>query len=803
MKRLFVVTLLLIIALLFASCNSYDVEGKPEVAANPAKQVFAYYPWGAGEEITDPIEDPDKDENPVNDEDPVDEPDEDEIIDVDDDVIEPVDEDDEISDESTDDETVITLLSDGNVQPELGQLESTNQSQEFEVINRGVTGELKIRKINLLDPKFRLISEENGHPQAYRDLFKIQISKTEKGITKPGFNDKTLSFDNTDAEEGEYIAPLCPLDIDNASKCKSFDEKEYNTRFRILLTYNQNAAERLMQNPPQETEYNPQTGQDDLKFRVSGDFWIEVCTNDPTKEKSDTCGPNATSYLIQVTRQPNPPPKPLIKVDYMNTVGGPGSYRNIRDRVSLNLSRTCVSDPDNPSQCLANWEQRYYIKYKWEMRESPTPFLPESQLRLPDTSGLPGQWIPDSGRDNPKRAEFTGLMVTPRRYADANPDYSESRCTECGNEPTDDTDEFFANKLSEFLSCRQRFCEKNRTRFYKINIQAETVDKDTDLVSETADLTAVPKIIPQARVIAQLTWDKGYKTETEAASDTPGTKIDLDLHLIKRTSLEAQESERNWPIKEGLMCTYEIPEGWDMNCFDPENEKYCRHDDCYFADQGAEKVGLQETIAWNATYDYDNQHGGGNFESPEVIGLGPIEKEGALHIYDDEYIVVVGYSYCQTNNMPGYDTCCNPALPGCTGKGEAYEVNARVDIIVDGVDAPRSARTISGTEVRPADKYSVTSREFVIRPEEWHVVSVIKWDNTLPPPETNPEYKGDAIVADVPMPDHDIESNASGYKRCKFHVSHCELVPIWIPEDYYSFVEALNTDSVNKIAECY
>ena len=287
----------------------------------------------------------------------------------------------------------------------------------------------------------------------------------------------------------------------------------------------------------------------------------------------------------------------------------------------------------------------------------------------------------------------------------------------------------------------------------------------------------------------------------------PGTKIDLDLHLIKKVSVEAA-GERNWPIKDGLMCGLEQSQGMGdtINCYDSQNEIYCRHDDCYFADQGGEST--EETIAWNATYDYDNKHGGGNFESPETIGLGPIEKDGALHIDNDEYLVVVGYSYCTTRmyDDSSYDTCCNPAEPGCTGKGEGYGVTARVDIMVDGVDAPRKAREISGSEVRPADNYSMTSKEFVINPGEWKVVSVVKWDNSLPPPDTNPNYEGDGIVTDIAMTDHEIETDASSYKRCNWDVSHCRLVPIWNEEDYYNFVNSPQTEGDETgptIGTCY
>jgi hypothetical protein len=42
-------------------------------------------------------------------------------------------------------------------------------------------------------------------------------------------------------------------------------------------------------------------------------------------------------------------------------------------------------------------EQKYYIKYKWEMEESPTPLLEDSQINLPDSNGS-GKWIIDISR---------------------------------------------------------------------------------------------------------------------------------------------------------------------------------------------------------------------------------------------------------------------------------------------------------------------------------------------------------------------------------------------------------------------
>ena len=826
MKKLLMVTLLLLLASVFVSCNSYDVEGKPEVASNPAKKVFAYYPWGDNSSQQEvPDNQTGNDDETTPDEEVADNEVPDEVVD------ETQEPDDTVVDEDPDtaipdDDTTIvfkaegetaddTDATDGNEPPADNTTDSTEDLTEiFEIYNRGVTGELKIAEINILDPDGNAIEEIDNN--TYKQLFKMQIQEINNGIASTendAWGPKLLTFNNLEADDANRIASLCPLDPNKNGECKeSFSTTKYNANFKILLTYSKSAAETLKDNPP-------------ANLKLAGDFAIEICTNDTGKDKSSTCPNGTSSYKIQITRQPNKPPKPIIHVTFDYTTGGPMSYRNIKDEVSMNLTDTCVSDPEKPSECLANWSDRYYIKYKWEMKQSPTPLREESTLELPDYSeGKAGQWLPDvGGSNNPKRAEFTGLMVTPRRYPEENPDYNESTCeTECGSEPANIDDKFYFMDLSNFLLCRQKYCEKTKTRYYKVNIQAETVDKETDLVSDTAEVTVVPKIIPQARVVAQLTWVEGFKTKTEAGSDKEGTKVDLDIHLIKRSSLEA--GTWNYTPTDGVMCTNQQYEGMDYSPTDdldsdgkPDYEEFYRHDDCYFADQGLEIINNQtitETIAWNATFDLDNTWGGNNYENPETIGLGPIEdKDGDgkpdKQIMNDQYLVVVGYSYCTPKDFADstWDTCCDPSdTENCNGDGSAYEVHARVDILIDGFEAARDERTQNGNVIRPADNFSETSKLFTIKPDEWKVIAAIKWDNSLPGPESNPSYEGDAIVSDVAMTDEDIEIDASNYQTCKFDVTLCELVPIWDEQSYYDFVDQKQNpadETSPTIGECY
>ena len=790
------------------SCNSYDVEGKPEIASNPAKKVFNYNPWekddssasqsgdnnsGENDDVTpaeNPEENDDADNNPgeVDDTENNENPTEGDDTDTNGTTVEGDD-----SDENADDEGEGAIHENGGFVVKSAKASNDEFiTENFEIYNRGVTGELKIRKINLLDPNGRLI--ESLDDADYKELFKMQIQKMEKGIAvQDSFGEKVLTFDNMSKEnEADHIASLCPL-IQDKKVCKDgFEKGKYNSSFTILLSYSGKAVKALKDKALSSDEY-----------KQSGDFSIEICTNDPTKGKTETCGNNSTSYRIQVTRQAPKPPKPIIHVTFEYPIQKPMSYRNIYDKVQMNLKETCVAKKDNPDECDPEWESKYYIKYKWEMTESPTPLLEESKLRLTESSSdSVGQWIPDDGvRDNPKRASFTGLMITPRKINEPNESYNEEECAKCGKEPTDNKDnpdKYFFKTLSDYLLCRQKYCEESRTKYYKVNIQAETVDKETDLVSDTADITIVPKIIPQARVVAQLTWKQGFKTKAESESKE-GAMIDIDIHMIKKNSLEA--SQYGFTPTEGVLGTSQRTADQEGACpyTLPECEKYWRHDDCSFSDQGLSEVEAGRTIQWHASLDIDNTWGGNNYETPETIGLGPIEdkdEDGVpdVPVIDDEYLLVVGYVGC-TSKYDGPNRCDETYA----GEDAVHEVDARVEIFIDGIEVPRDV-----TADRPADEYANATRNFKIKVNEWKAIAVVKWDNSLMPPENNPTYPGNAIVSDNTagsMGSYGITLDSQKHPVCTYDMSDAVLLPIWNASEYVKRVTEVDENG-GRIGTC-
>ena len=509
------------------------------------------------------------------------------------------------------------------------------------------------------------------------------------------------------------------------------------------------------------------------------------------------------SYAIPGTEyseaQKDLPPKPIIHVGFEYPIVPPMSYRNIYDKVQMNLKDTCVSDPGNPEQCLKDWESKYYIKYKWEMTESPSPLLEQSRLKLTDMDVSAGQWLPDDGRrDNPKRAEFTGLMITPVRYEEENKSFNENKCRECGEGPVYDAqnpEKFFFKTFSDYLICLQKYCEKTKTKYYKVNIQAETVDIATGATSETADITVVPRIIPQARVATQLSWKQGFKTRNDMDSKE-GVATDLNIHLIKKTSIEAT-AYGGFEHLDGLLGTRQRDNDNFCPIDDPECEAYWRHDDCHFGDQGItyDNIAPDGTIQWNASLDIDNFWGGGNYENPETIGLGPIadtdwDGELDIDIIDDQYLVVVNYGGCTSKYHDQIDRCD----PSYTGEDSAYEVDARVEILIDGDAAPRKAASD-----RPADSY--TSRYFKIKLNEWKVIAVIKWDNSLKSPATYPGWTGSAVVSDKKMEELGIEADPINYPVCTYDMADATLIPIWDAEEYRTYITTPNNNDI-VIGKC-
>ena len=388
-------------------------------------------------------------------------------------------------------------------------------------------------------------------------------------------------------------------------------------------------------------------------------------------------------------------------------------------------------------------------------------------------------------------------MITPVKYADANESYNEEACKKCGSEPSYDPqnpDKYFFMKLSEYLLCHQKSCEKTRTKYYKINIQAETVDKETDLVSDTTDITVVPKIIPQARVVAQLSWKQGFRTKAEM--DKEGVQTDLDIHLVKKTSIEAA-NDPAMTNKDGLLGTKQ-----KTNDNVSTDEEYNRHDDCSFGDQGltTDSIDASGTIQWHASLDIDNIWGGGNYENPETIGLGPIDDADGdgkpdVDVPDDQYLVVVGYVNCQSKYSDGFDRCDPNYNKDDTG---AYEVDAKVDILLDGDYAPRNA----GSD-RPADSYEATSQNFKIKYQEWKVVAVVKWDNSLKGPDSNPTWKGNAIVTDKKMEDQGITTDPVNHPVCSYDNSDAVLIPIWDAEAYKTYITTPNPETDVVLGECH
>ena len=488
----------------------------------------------------------------------------------------------------------------------------------------------------------------------------------------------------------------------------------------------------------------------------------------------------AGSYTVPGTPAPHAsvklPPEPIIHVEFKSPFEPPASYRNILDQIQMDLAGTCVSDPDAPGKCLKDWEKAYYIRYKWEMVETPTPLSYESQLTLVESEESTGTWIPDNGKKaDPKTASFRSLMITPRRdHKKSNPDYDAEKCSsECGSEPVDDGDRYFFRKISDYFICHQKYCEKSSAKYYKVNIQAETVDKETGFSGDTAEVTVVPKIIPQARVVAQLSWDQGFRTKAESESKE-GTNVDLDIHMIKRNSVEAHQY--GFDNKDGLLGTRRrTPDLDSCPVTLSECEKFWRHDDCSFNDPGFKDEALDgRTIQWHASLDIDNTWGGGNYQHPETIGLDPVPEDDILN---DQYLLVVGYVNCESKYSDGQDRCDT----GYSGKGKAYTVDAQVQIFVDGEEVPRQ-----GT----SDSYAATTRDFKISLNDWKVVAVVKWDS------------GNTIVTDIKMENEGVEIDPVHHPVCTYDNADAELIPIWDANAYVNHITTPNSETGMIIGTC-
>jgi hypothetical protein len=317
-------------------------------------------------------------------------------------------------------------------------------------------------------------------------------------------------------------------------------------------------------------------------------------------------------------------------------------------------------------------------------------------------------------------------------------------------------------------------------------------DSDSDSVPDTSTYTE------SHRVAVQLAWKQGFASRSEYERKE-GSLVDLDLHLVKMTSIEA--AKYNFQRKAGLLGTNYRSEDMDSCSMSrPECEQYWRHDDCSFADKGLEDAVGDRAIKWGAKFIFDNSWGGGgNYENPETIVMGPTDDEDGdglpdKVIMDDQYLVVVTYVNCESNYGDGNNRCDKTY----GSDDSVYEVDARVSIFVDGEEVPRQA----GSD-RPADHYYTTTKDFKIKLNEWKVVALIKWDGSLAGPELKPEYSGNAIVTDVSMAEYGIITDPVRHPVCVFDTSDAVLIPVWDPTTYRNYIEFPSSAGNKAIGQCY
>ena len=623
--------------------------------------------------------------------------------------------------------------------------------RDFVIRNTGKGAALRIYTINFLSPEGTVLSD------ALRSaLFSIERSKVSDahGTVVAGFLPvEENHFENRYPDGTAIVAPLCPLDSEGKCK-KGFDAADHNTALTIRVTYRGLTAEQYVALAVD-------------KLKSDGTYYVELCVNDYANPIESTTCTQGNSFRIPISRYPEAPPQPFIGLKYYSPIGGYKDYRVIKDWVNMEVNLSCprkegademtcgkiisdtvVSDETITAAefkekcCLADWKDRYCIAYRWEMIETPTPLAPETRIDLGNIpGGGEGTWYPACGEFDPTLASFKGHMITPTPEG----------------------------------------------KYYKVSIQAMTIDKQTQLESDIVEKIDTPNIISAARVMVQLTWKEGLKTRAEL--DRPeGVAVDLDLHLIKKKGMDACGNEVG---ADGLMCTVMSRPGLPIDT--------PTHDDCHWNDLGlnGEYVftdcnGEFKTIGWHAVYDLDNRWGGGNYANPEIINLGSVidqknnstgvhGKDGVLDVtpFDDEYLVMVQYNHCQSL-QPGYDDA------PCQDGGAEYNVHAKVEIFVDGKLAPRA-----GTQ----DDKVLSRAEFVIRPYEWIVIGTFTWDGTLVP--STPDWLGDAVVRDVPT---------THEKVCRFRSAQCRNVTIWDYAIYETWVSAgapFDNEFGGGNGECY
>ena|GEM_PF-5717506 len=299
---------------------------------------------------------------------------------------------------------------------------------------------------------------------------------------------------------------------------------------------------------------------------------------------------------------------------------------------------------------------------------------------------------------------------------------------------------------------------------------ADTNEPDEDVLTdhETGSIIGTDDDVlqtPPARVVVRLAWEV-------AASAPAGVAIDLDLHFVKKRSMDPCGNERG---SLGLLCS----QAGEPMAMMPSS---LSQDDCSVRDIGCNVSGSSYpicsdcsdawpsdypkfgTIPWRARFIPGDQGILGDDPNAETIHLGPVSDGDNDGLPDhapltDDYLVVVNYRWCRDLSVPEVETG-----PACQADGSHYNIQGRIEILVDGRPAPRD-----GT-----DDEELPLADFVIRPQEWLVLGVVSWDGA----RTTGMWPGDAVVM----------KPSAGYRVCRFDTNHCGEDPIWDIAAYEKWV---------------
>ncbi len=592
-------------------------------------------------------------------------------------------------------------------------LTETNEETEkvFTLMNKGIAGTLRIYSVNLLGPDGKLIQatdEELG-------LFTFAVSQTDSnGNVVDGFKD---AVSTTVSKLNETVKGLCPIGDDG--KCRDGYEN-LNSNLKIKALYDFNKAQSV---------------------QTSGAFYIELCTNDPSRGDSDSCT-TGTSYKIEVYRRPVKPTKPNVILDCRNaflsgtTVNGLtwvdsntfatlseeeraqhnaafGQFPLLTD-VTLDATKSCIPMGDNYCEIPGSDSAQnpdLYIEYRWVQTKSPTPYSEESHIRL-SSGGEPieGQWISGYPEGDGDKATFNGYTITVD-----NPD-------------------------------------KN----YNVELVARTVSKSTGETSDTVTATCTPDITPNARISVELTWDKGLNYNPVGNTSVVGEKIDIDLHVVRKTrTYQPGASIDDYPTGTpgkaqnysfGYLCT---------NHSRANDMKTPSHDDCSVSDVGGRSTSVEVqsglTVNWSAASDIDNTWGLG----PETVNIGLKETEGQGGVVaDDEYMVVVGYNSC---------------IDMSTNASCLTAVNAKITINVDGKLKLNGSNGVS----------------FTLNPDDIKVIAKFKWDSSL-----GTDAKGDTEYVDAVTDYPECNFGEGGFMRYCATASPEVVIPIWDKDIYQTWTNS-------------